>query len=135
MIPTGTVGREEERGQGDTTMGFLTTLRGQGGTISPAAAVDVAGAREMQQRGARLIDVREPREFAAGHAAGARNIPLGQLGARLGDIPAAGPVLLICRSGNRSGQAQELLRRQGRTNTYNVTGGTAAWQAAGLPLE
>ena len=116
-------------------MGFLKTLRGQGGTMGPAAMIDVAGARSLQQQGARLIDVREPREFAAGHAAGARNIPLGQVGARLGDIPAAGSVLLICRSGNRSGQAQDLLRRQGRTNTYNVTGGTAAWRAAGLPME
>lgn len=116
-------------------MGFLKTILGQGGARVPAAAVDVAGARGMQQQGARLIDVREPREFAAAHAAGAKNIPLGQVGARLDEIPAAGPVLLICRSGHRSGQAQETLRRQGRTNTYNVTGGTAAWQAAGLPLE
>lgn len=115
--------------------GFLKTLLGQGGATTPAAAVDVAGARRLQQQGARLIDVREPREFAAGHAAGARNIPLGQVGARAAEIPAEGPVLLICRSGNRSGQAQEVLQRLGRTNTYNVRGGTAAWQAAGLPLE
>lgn len=116
-------------------MGFLRTLFGQGGTTQPVAAVDVAGARDMQQKGAQLIDVREPREFAAGHAVGARNVPLGQVGARLAEIPADGPVLLICRSGNRSGQAQDILQRQGRTNTYNVTGGTAAWQAAGLPME
>lgn len=116
-------------------MRFLKTLFGQGGTTRPAATIDVAGARSLQQQGARLIDVREPREFAAGHAAGARNIPLDQVGARLDEISADGPVLLICRSGHRSGQAQEMLRRQGRTNTYNVTGGTAAWQAAGLPME
>ena len=117
-------------------MGFLKTLFGQGGTATPTSAVDVAGARMMQQqKGARLIDVREPREYAGGHAAGARNIPLGQVGARLAEIPADGPVLLICRSGSRSGQAQDILQGQGRTNTYNVTGGTAAWQAAGLPME
>src|SRR5579884_1647047 len=110
-------------------MGFLKRLLDRGGTTPVATAVDVAGARRLQQQGARLIDVREPREFADGHAVGARNIPLGQVGARLDDIPADGPVLLICRSGHRSGQAQEMLRRQGRTNTYNVTGGTAAWQA------
>jgi len=116
------------------TMGFLKSLLGQRNT-TPAAAVDIAGARALREQGARLIDVREPREFASGHAAGARNIPLGQVGSRLAEIPADGPVLLICRSGSRSGQAQHILIAQGRTNTYNVTGGTMAWQAAGLPME
>ena len=116
-------------------MGFLRTLFGKGGTAGPAGAIDVAGARALQAQGARLIDVREPHEFAAGHAAGARNIPLGQVGSRLAEIPADGPVLLICRSGSRSGQAQDILRHQGRANTHNVAGGTVAWRAAGLPVE
>lgn len=98
-------------------------------------AVDVAGARALQQQGAALIDVREPREYAAGHARGARNIPLAQVAARAGEIPADGPVLLICLSGGRSGRAQATLRRLGRTNTHNVAGGTTAWQAARLPME
>ncbi len=97
--------------------------------------IDVATARQMQQNGARLVDVREPKEYADGHAAGARNIPLGEVGTRLAEIPMNVEVLLICRSGHRSEQAQDLLRRQGRTNTLNVRGGTADWQASGLPVE
>ncbi len=116
-------------------MGFLKTLFGKGGPTPPQGAVDVARARHLQQQGALLIDVREPHEFAAGHAVEARNIPLGQLDARRAEIPGGGPLLLICRSGARSAQAQRRLRDQGQTETYNVTGGTVAWAAAGLPME
>ena len=95
--------------------------------------VDVAGARTLQQQGAQLIDVREPYEFAAGHVTGARNIPLGLLGSRLGEIKTDTTVLLICRSGNRSRAAQGVLRRHGIADTRNVQGGMIAWHAAGLP--
>jgi rhodanese-related sulfurtransferase len=98
-----------------------------------AGEVDVATAHRLQQQGAQLIDVREPHEFAAGHARSARNIPLGQLSNRLGEIAAERIVLLICRSGNRSRTAQSLLRRHGMTDTRNVRGGMSAWHAARLP--
>lgn len=84
---------------------MLKRLFGMGGVVQEGAKdvdVDVVAARAMQQHGAQLIDVREPDEFAAGHARGARNIPLGQLAGRTGEIKADATVLLICHSGNRS---------------------------------
>jgi rhodanese-related sulfurtransferase len=82
-----------------------------------------------------LIDVREPWEFASGHAKGAKNIPLGVLGARLAEIPRNREILLICQSGNRSMSAARFLLKQGITQVFNVTGGTTVWRMHGLPLE
>ena len=106
------------------------------GTGGPADAttVDVGRARALQEGGAQLIDVREPGEFAAGHARGARNIPLGQLADRIGEVERAGTVLVICQSGNRSKAGRALLLRQGVADARNVAGGTEAWRAAGLPV-
>jgi rhodanese-related sulfurtransferase len=82
-----------------------------------------------------LIDVREPWEFQSGHAKGAKNIPLGMLGKRLEEIPRNREILLICQSGNRSMTAASFLQKQGITQVFNVTGGTAVWRMHGLPLE
>lgn len=105
-----------------------------GAPVGPLEEVDVVAARTLQQQGAPLIDMREPTEFAAGYPRGAHNIPLGQLSSRLGDIGTDRTVLLICRSGNRSRAAQQILRRHGITDTRNVRGDMSAWQAAGLPV-
>lgn len=79
-----------------------------------------------------LLDVREPFEFAAGHAPGAVNVPLGQLAATA--VDGNHRVAVICRSGNRSAMAVGHLRQRG-IDAVNVTGGMAAWVAAGLPVE
>ncbi len=97
--------------------------------------VTVVEARQLQQQGAQLIDVRETTEFASGHALGAYNIPLGELAGRLSEIRAHGTVLLICQSGSRSRTAQGLLARQNILDVRNVKGGTSAWRAAKLPME
>ena len=81
-----------------------------------------------------VIDVREPDEFAAGRVPQAVNIPLQQLPARLGEIPASGTVAVICQSGRRSAQGTEVLNAAG-IYAVTVDGGTAAWAQAGLPLE
>ena len=83
-----------------------------------------------------LIDVCEPLEFAAGHAVGARNIPLGSIeGSK--DLPSnkALPLLLLCASGARAGRAAGLLRKAGYAKATVVTGGLPAWREAGLPVE
>lgn len=82
-----------------------------------------------------LIDVREMWEFERGHAKGARNIPLSQLGKRVGEMPHDRDILLICQSGNRSQSAAKLLQRQGITRVFNVSGGTSAWRMQRLPME
>ncbi len=81
-----------------------------------------------------IIDVREPDEFAAGHAATAVNIPLGELGERFGEVASDQTVYLICQSGGRSGRATEALDTRG-FDVVNVDGGTTAWIDAKLPTE
>jgi rhodanese-related sulfurtransferase len=98
--------------------------------------VAVAQVPTMQSQGTLLIDVREPDEYAQGHAPNSTLIPLGQLEQRLSEL--AGyknkPVVLICRSGSRSGKAQKLLQQAGFSAASNVEGGMVAWQKAGLPV-
>lgn len=77
-----------------------------------------------------LIDVREPHEWDAGHIAQARHIPLAQVPERLGEIPQDQEVVMICRSGGRSGRAQDFLMRQhGYTRVKNLIGGMQRWAA------
>ena len=82
-----------------------------------------------------LIDVRESWEYAGGHAKGAKNIPLSQLGKRMGEVPRDRPVLVICQSGRRSINAAHHMLQQGITEVTNVSGGTTVWSMHGLPLE
>jgi phage shock protein E len=71
-------------------------------------------ARRLVQSGARLVDVRTPDEFAAGHIPGAINIPVQQLETRIHELePREGTVVLYCRSGRRSGDAARMLKRAG----------------------
>ena len=65
--------------------------------------IDVEGLEAVLRDGGQVVDVREPREWVAGHVAGTRLIPMGQLAARLGELDRTRPVPLICGSGNRSG--------------------------------
>jgi len=80
-----------------------------------------------------LVDVREPDEFASGHAVGAVNVPLGSItSASLPDESAT--VYVICQSGGRSLRAVDALTARG-IDAVNVEGGTSAWMHAGLPAE
>jgi phage shock protein E len=70
-----------------------------------------------------VVDVRETGEFAGGHFDGAINIPLGIIPLRLDEFKAmSGPIVVYCRSGNRSGMAQMLLKQAGLTEVYNGGG-------------
>ena len=104
---------------------------GRGASIGTAEAV-----RLINREKGVLIDVCEPQEFAAGHAIGARNIPLGAL-ATSKDLPSnkALPVILMCASGMRSNRASGILRKLGYENVQVVAGGNRAWGEAGLPME
>ncbi|MVO99281.1 rhodanese-like domain-containing protein [Paenibacillus lutrae] len=74
-----------------------------------------------------VIDVRENEEVAAGMIAGAKSIPLTEIHTRLHEIPKEGKVILVCRSGNRSGKAYAFLETQGFKNLKNMDGGMLAW--------
>lgn len=78
-----------------------------------------------------LLDVREPAEWQAGHVAGAVPLPLRQLTPEA--VPSGRPVIVVCRSGNRSGRATAVLRAAG-LDAVNLAGGLLAWAGAGLPL-
>ena len=80
-----------------------------------------------------LLDVREQDEWDAGHIEGAQHIPLGELAARLGEVPKAQTVVAVCRSGSRSDRAAKGLRLSG-FEAENLDGGVTAWSRAGLPL-
>lgn len=97
------------------------------GSVSPAEAATALRA------GALLVDVREADEWDGGHIAGAVHVPLGQVRARLDEIPADAEVITVCRSGMRSSRAAGQLARGGRT-VSNLTGGMNGWRAAGLPV-
>ncbi|MGW1043422.1 rhodanese-like domain-containing protein [Streptomyces sp. NPDC002547] len=82
-----------------------------------------------------LLDVREQREWKAGHAPGAVHAPLSRLAANeaLPSAAQARPLVVICRSGHRSQQATELLAARG-VDAVDVQGGMQAWVAAGHPV-
>jgi rhodanese-related sulfurtransferase len=116
-------------------MSLLSRLLAAPDPTSGSRVVDVNEARRRQSAGALLVDVRQPDEWSAGHAPNTKLIPLGSLAGRLGEIPRDREVLLICRSGNRSGSAQSQLLQLGYENVINVSGGMHAWVGAGLPIE
>jgi rhodanese-related sulfurtransferase len=106
--------------------------------ISGIRSVDPAGAvKLMNHESARVLDVREDKEWQQGHIPGATHIPLGQLSNRMGELGGEkdAPLVVVCRSGNRSTNAALQLRKAGFDNVYNLNGGTMAWQQAGMPLE
>lgn len=83
-----------------------------------------------------LIDIREPDEHATGVAAGAMMLPMSQLGQRLAEIPTdpSRPVLLICRTQNRSGATLRALRQHGYGHVRYVHGGMSEWARRGWPM-
>jgi rhodanese-related sulfurtransferase len=95
---------------------------------SAGTSISAADLAQRVQAGESLvvIDVREPSEYRTGHVPGSRNIPLGQVAQRAAELPASGPVYLICRSGGRSGQAASQLAGHG-FEPINVSGGMMAY--------
>jgi rhodanese-related sulfurtransferase len=91
----------------------------------------------MNREDAVVIDVRAAEEFAKGHVLGARNIPIKDLERRASELDKhkAKPVIVYCGTGNSAGGGVALLRKGGFANVVNLTGGYAAWQQAGLPVE
>jgi molybdopterin-guanine dinucleotide biosynthesis protein A/rhodanese-related sulfurtransferase len=99
---------------------------------SPVPEIDVEELVRRHAAGAYVLDVRNPDEYVAGHVPGAVLIPLPELGERWQEVP-EGEVLVICKTGARSGRAVEALNGAGRT-AVNVAGGTMAWIDAGHPV-
>ena len=95
------------------------------------AAVPTVQAASVPAEGT-LLDVREQDEWDAGHVDGALHIPMGQLLARIDELPDE-RLYVLCRVGGRSAQVVQYLVAQGR-DAVNVDGGMYAWEAAGRPM-
>ena len=91
----------------------------------------------INRRDAVILDVREPGEYTAGHLPNAKHIPLAQLASRMKELEKfkERPIVITCASGNRSGSALSLLKKNGFKEAVNLKGGIGAWQQASLPLE
>jgi rhodanese-related sulfurtransferase len=85
------------------------------------------------QSGARLVDVREPDEYEAGHVTGAVLVPLATVPDALDQFPSGETTYVICKSGGRSYRACEFLVDQG-LDVVNVEGGTMAWIISGRSI-
>lgn len=95
--------------------------------------VSPAEAKELVDAGAQLVDVRTPEEYEAGHVPGARLVPLETLESDSG-LDHETPVVIYCRSGDRSGMAADAFAASG-WDARSIAGGLLAWEEAGLELE
>ncbi len=123
---------------------FVTALVSGGLLLWPTLADNMGGAkvsaadavRLINRERAILIDISEPAEYAAGHAVGARSIPLGALETSR-ELPKnkSLPLVVVCPTGARASRAVVALKKLGFENTTALAGGLAAWRAANLPTE
>ena len=114
----------------------VVTARPADETGLPALPRDmsVAQAYTYYQQGVFLLDVRTQEEWDEYHVPGATLIPLDELPNRLAELPSDQPIMVICRSGNRSQVGRDILLQAG-FNAASITGGIKAWASAGYPTE
>ena len=110
----------------------LARLSGGGAEIGTLEAT-----RLMNQGPHLSLDVRDEKDFAAGHLPRARHIPIRDLAGRLGEIAKFKdkPVIVTDRGGTRAGAACRFLKKSGFSSVFQLKGGLAAWQQASLPVE
>ena len=115
--------------------GAMLTWSFIGSKLSGVEQADTLKATRLYNDDALVLDVREDKEFAAGHIPKAKHIPLGQLASRIKEIEKfkTKPVLVTCRSGQRSARACGMLKKAGFETVYNQAGGIIAWERANLP--
>ncbi len=123
---------------------FVTALVSGGLLLWPMLVDNVGGAkvsaadavRLINREKAVLIDISEPAEYAAGHAVGARSVPLAGLETSR-ELPKnkSLPLVVVCPTGARASRAVVALKKLGFENTTALAGGLAAWRAANLPTE
>ena len=97
------------------------------------AEVSAVEALALREAGAFILDVRQPDEWSAGHISGATLIPLGDLPARIAEVPKDRQVVVVCRSGNRSAQGRDILLGAAHPSVTSMAGGMNDWAAAGYP--
>ncbi|MBL8917978.1 MAG: rhodanese-like domain-containing protein [Myxococcaceae bacterium] len=95
--------------------------------FATGAVIGGGEAKALVQKGAVLVDVRTPEEFAASHLAGALNIPVQELDARKGELPKDKDIVVYCRSGARSARSRDLLQAAGFAKVYDL-GAMSNWK-------
>ena len=112
---------------------LIVVSAGKGSGLPATVSVDEAYA--MVQDGAFVVDVRELSEWNEYHAPGTTLIPLGELASRLNELPRDKPIVVVCRSGNRSQEGRDILLAAGFTQVTSMAGGLNEWRTAGYPIE
>ncbi len=107
-----------------------------GSRLSGIEQADTLKATRLFNDDALILDVREDKEYAAGHIPKARHIPLGTLNSRIKELDKYKnkPILVTCRSGQRSARACRILKKAGFETVFNQSGGIIAWERANLPV-
>lgn len=105
--------------------------------FSKPAVVEVTAeqARTKQQTGAVIVDVREQYELREGFITGAVHIPLRSLSQRMRELDPSKEIVIVCRSGNRSIAAAQLLQQGGFPQVSSMAGGMIAWTRQRFPVE
>lgn len=120
------------------TSGLMLLWSFFGNRLRGVKDVDISGALQLiNHKNALVLDVREENEYGNGHILNAKLIPVLKLKERIGEIERYRdrPILVVCRSGNRSATACSMLGNREFGQAYNLAGGMTAWQKAGLPIE
>ena len=109
---------------------LLPSLQRRGARVSQLQAT-----QKINQGKTLILDVRSAEEFASGHLANAKNIPLGELESRIKEIEKSKThtVITVCAKGVRSSSAVNILNKAGFEHAFSLDGGVAAWQSQGLP--
>ena len=118
--------------------GGMTAWRSEGRKISRIEQIDPDDLARRLDGGEEItvLDVRNAREFAAGHIPGSVHIPYGELPERLAEVSKDHPIAAVCSGGKRSGLAASILQREGYERVIHVgKGGVGTWQRAGHPIE
>lgn len=110
---------------------FINEGKQGGAAITPSNLVNL-----VNREGAVILDVRDKKEFGAGHIAGAVNMPFSTLDSRMGELEPYKdkPIVLVCKMGQHAGSMGRKLKAEGYENVRRLSGGMAEWSASGMPV-
>ncbi len=116
------------------TAAFILLQNRSSSASSLPAEIDTAQAYDLYQSGAYFLDVRTPEEWQDFHIPNTTLIPLDELPKRINEVPQGQRIVVVCRSGNRSQEGRDILRRAGFEQVTSMAGGLLDWRAAGYPV-
>jgi rhodanese-related sulfurtransferase len=105
------------------------------GTTNLPAEISVDEAHQLYDQGVFFLDVRTQEEWDDFHAPNSTLIPLDQLPSRINELPSDEPIVVVCRSGNRSQAGRDILLDNGFEQVTSMSGGLNAWRSAGFPTQ